>query len=321
MYFSEFEKECLEAHNQYRAAHGSPPLVLDRGLCKYAQEWAKHLASSNTLQHRLNNCYGENLYMAMGRANIGGRDAVNSWYAEVGAYNFQRNGFSGNTGHFTQVVWKDSKRLGVAIAKRGNSVYVVANYDPPGNYRGEFATNVLPARRVMATVKRTIIIKKIPPGGDPKGRLPVPITMTQKDYEKACVESHNKFRAMHGTPALTINPTLTQIASKWAQSLAKRQKMEHSRDGKYGENIYYSSGQKVTPEMPVKMWYDEIANYDFAKAQFSANTGHFTQLIWRDTKQVGVAYALSGEKVWVVANYNPPGNVNGFFKDNVPPKK
>uniref|UniRef100_A0A0A1XNF2 Golgi-associated plant pathogenesis-related protein 1 n=2 Tax=Zeugodacus cucurbitae TaxID=28588 RepID=A0A0A1XNF2_ZEUCU len=173
----------------------------------------------------------------------------------------------------------------------------------------------------MATVKRTVIIKQVPAGGAPNQPPPKPITISQADFEKGCLEAHNKFRAMHGTPAISINPNLTQVAAKWAQNLAKRQKMEHSPNGKYGENIYYSSGQQVTPEMPAKMWYDEIAKYDFAKAQFNPYTGHFTQLIWRDTKQVGVAYATSGEKVWVVANYDPPGNVNGFFKDNVPPKK
>ncbi|XP_036328945.1 Golgi-associated plant pathogenesis-related protein 1-like [Rhagoletis pomonella] len=145
MYFGEFEKDCLEAHNQYRARHHSPPLILDIGLCKYAHEWAQHLASRNTLQHRSNNNYGENIFMSMGRTNISGRDAVRSWYDEVQDYNFHGGGFSQGTGHFTQVVWRDSKRLGVGMAKRGNSIYVVANYDPPGNFRGEYAKNVLPA--------------------------------------------------------------------------------------------------------------------------------------------------------------------------------
>lgn len=152
-------------------------------------------------------------------------------------------------------------------------------------------------------------------GGAPNQPPPKPITISQADFEKACLEAHNKYRAMHGTPALSINPNLTQVAAKWAQvscgtpkisaimfnnslslllqNLAKRQKMEHSPNGKYGENIYYSSGQQVTPDMPAKMWYDEIAKYDFAKSQFNPYTGHFTQLIWRDTKQVGVAYAMA----------------------------
>lgn len=46
-------------------------------------------------------------------------------------------------GHFTQVVWTDSKELGVAFARsKSNKLYVVANYSPAGNFVGSFATKV-----------------------------------------------------------------------------------------------------------------------------------------------------------------------------------
>lgn len=49
------------------------------------------------------------------------------------------------TGHFTQVVWKGSKEIGVGRAtSSGGRTVVVANYRPPGNVLGMFATNVLP---------------------------------------------------------------------------------------------------------------------------------------------------------------------------------
>lgn len=104
---------------------------------------------------------------------------------------------------------------------------------------------------------------------------------------------HPNGRRLAMNSVRNCKPAKNLISLFFTQSLAKRQKMEHSPEGKYGENIYYSSGQQVTPDMPAKMWYDEIAKYDFAKAQFNPYTGHFTQLIWRDTKQVGVAYATS----------------------------
>jgi hypothetical protein len=48
-------------------------------------------------------------------------------------------------GHFSQVVWRDSKELGVAVAKsRTGQIFVVANYSPPGNFIGSFAENVPP---------------------------------------------------------------------------------------------------------------------------------------------------------------------------------
>ena len=51
-------------------------------------------------------------------------------------------------GHFTQVVWKGSREIGVgrAFADKGQSVYVVCNYLPAGNYIGHYKENVLPAR-------------------------------------------------------------------------------------------------------------------------------------------------------------------------------
>ena len=68
--------------------------------------------------------------------------------------------------------------------------------------------------------------------------------------------------------------------------------MEHSSGTKYGENLYYCSGfAKVTGDMAVKSWYDEIEMYDFAKSEFTPGTGHFTQLIWKATKELGVGYA------------------------------
>jgi hypothetical protein len=77
-----------------------------------------------------------------------GSIATQSWYDEIKYYSFSNPGFSMQTGHFTQVVWKGSKQLGVGIAfaNNGNKAIVVANYSPPGNYLGQFPNNVYPAQ-------------------------------------------------------------------------------------------------------------------------------------------------------------------------------
>lgn len=41
--FTEFEKACLKAHNEYRAKHVVPPLKLNKRLCRFSEEWAKVL--------------------------------------------------------------------------------------------------------------------------------------------------------------------------------------------------------------------------------------------------------------------------------------
>lgn len=66
-------------------------------------------------------------------------------------------------------------------------------------------------------------------------------------------------------------------------------------------------------------WYDEIQDYDYSHPDFSMSTGHFTQVIWKGTQQLGVGIALTndGKSVYVVAQYSPPGNFLGQFQENV----
>jgi hypothetical protein len=52
------------------------------------------------------------------------------------------------------------------------------------------------------------------------------------------------------------------------------------------------------------------------------STGHFTQMVWKGSKEVGVGKAkTSGGKVIVVASYRPAGNMVGSFRENVAPPK
>ena len=65
------------------------------------------------------------------------------WYEEVNdpGYDFNNPGFSSGTGHFTQVVWKGSTKLGVGYSKG----WVCARYYPAGNMMGDFPSNVFSA--------------------------------------------------------------------------------------------------------------------------------------------------------------------------------
>ncbi|CAF5129317.1 unnamed protein product, partial [Rotaria sp. Silwood1] len=68
-----------------------------------------------------------------------------TWYAEIALYDYNKPGYNKSIGHFSQIVWKDTKRLGVgyATAREGRKMFVVAQYRPPGNYDFEFSTCVL----------------------------------------------------------------------------------------------------------------------------------------------------------------------------------
>ena len=82
-----------------------------------------------------------------------GDDPVNSWYGEIKDFNSNwyndeppRGSFN-KTGHFTQVIWKSSQYVGVGLVTIGNSCFVVANYDPPGNIISQYKQNVLPPKK------------------------------------------------------------------------------------------------------------------------------------------------------------------------------
>lgn len=79
-------------------------------------------------------------------------------------YTFGQDSGSGRTGHFTQVVWKESVELGIGkadIDKDGmKCTYVVGRYRPAGNMMGDYAKNVpqgaFNKAQACAGVKRTI---------------------------------------------------------------------------------------------------------------------------------------------------------------------
>ncbi|XP_051278363.1 Golgi-associated plant pathogenesis-related protein 1 isoform X1 [Dicentrarchus labrax] len=142
-----FQQEFLETHNAYRAKHNTPPLTLNSELSAAAQTWADHLLTANTLKHS-DTKDGENVYAMSSSValNQTGKEAVDSWYSEIKDYKWSSPGFQSGTGHFTQVVWKDSTELGVGMATDGHKIFVVGQYRPAGNMNmpGYFEKNVLP---------------------------------------------------------------------------------------------------------------------------------------------------------------------------------
>ncbi|XP_057688670.1 Golgi-associated plant pathogenesis-related protein 1-like [Corythoichthys intestinalis] len=140
-----FQNEFLDTHNAYRTLHNAPPMTLNSELNAEAQRWAEHLLVLGTLKHS-DSSDGENIYYKWSLAiKLTGKEAVDLWYSEVKEYNWTRPGYQTNTGHFTQVVWKESTQLGVGLATDGNKAFVVGQYRPAGNINTEqdYIENVL----------------------------------------------------------------------------------------------------------------------------------------------------------------------------------
>ncbi|XP_030148546.1 Golgi-associated plant pathogenesis-related protein 1 isoform X1 [Lynx canadensis] len=147
----QFNNEVLKAHNEYRQQHGVPPLKLCKKLNREAQQYSEALASTRILKHSPESSRGqcgENL--AWASYDQTGKEVADRWYSEIKNYNFQQPGFTSGTGHFTAMVWKNTKKMGVGKASASDgSSFVVARYFPAGNVvnQGFFEENVLPPKK------------------------------------------------------------------------------------------------------------------------------------------------------------------------------
>ena len=85
-------------------------------------------------------------FLVSAGAQLTGRKVTDMWYEEHDKYNYSNPGFSSTTGHFTQIVWQNSKEMGAGKAVSSSGAqFVVARYQPPGNVRGQYPENVKPA--------------------------------------------------------------------------------------------------------------------------------------------------------------------------------
>uniref|UniRef100_A0A673V5J8 GLI pathogenesis related 2 n=1 Tax=Suricata suricatta TaxID=37032 RepID=A0A673V5J8_SURSU len=122
-----------------------------------------------------------------------------------------------------------------------------------------------------------------------------------KQFNNEVLKAHNEYRRQHGVPPLKLCKKLNREAQQYSEALASTRILKHSPEssrGQCGENLAWAS-------------YDQ--------------TGHFTAMVWKSTKKMGVGKAPASDgSSFVVARYFPAGNVvnQGFFEENVlPPKK
>lgn len=158
-----------------------------------------------------------------------------------------------------------------------------------------------------------------PPPAAPAKAAPVAKPQLPADpFARAFLEAHNAARAKNCAPPLTWSPKIAQVAQAWANHLeAKGCVFGHSGNEKYGENLGAGSIGALDPRSTVDMWYDEIKLYKFPDGGFSMRTGHFTQLVWQDTRQVGCGHVQCKGNDIFVCNYDPPGNWEGQYRQEV----
>ncbi len=149
-------RQIVAAHNKVRSRHKLPPLSWSPSLAKFSTQWANHLLQTKGchMQHRphsgrFKTDFGENLFWASpyrwtdGRSeiqNISSANVVHEWAKEVKFYDYQRNRCQRGQqcGHYTQMVWRNSRKVGCGLAVCADKSQVwVCSYNPPGNWQGE----------------------------------------------------------------------------------------------------------------------------------------------------------------------------------------
>lgn len=143
---ADFAPRILAAHNAERMRVGAPLLRWSTRLAADAQLWAKHLGAARLFAHAPEGKtpFGENLWMGT-RGAYQYEEMVQSWVDERSAYrdgpfpNVSRTSNWEDVGHYTQLIWANTREVGCALVSSIDDDYLVCRYDPAGNWMGERA--------------------------------------------------------------------------------------------------------------------------------------------------------------------------------------
>jgi len=122
------------------------------------------------------------------------------------------------------------------------------------------------------------------------------------------LQAHNSIRSRLNLPPLVWSGKVAAVAQQWGESLLARNEFVHRPNSVYGENLFAISGGRASPTQVVSEWASEARNYDYASNRCMGVCGHYTQIVWHDTKELGCGLARSARREIWVCDYNPPGN-------------
>ena len=134
------------------------------------------------------------------------------------------------------------------------------------------------------------------------------------------LKTHNDERVRLNLPKLKWNVHLEKEARDWAYELSRKGSLVHAdrptRNGT-GENLWMGTAGNWPVETMVGMFIEERRHYRpgaFPNVSRTGNwkdVGHYTQVIWRDTQEVGCALVTERGNDVLVCRYWPAGNVWG----------
>ena len=138
----------------------------------------------------------------------------------------------------------------------------------------------------------------------------------------AMLAAHNDERAARGLGPLAWSEELVSEAAASATRLASEADpiAAHGKSigGKpRGENLWTGTRGAFSFTAMAGGWLEERAFYvdgvvpNISSSGNWADVGHYAQMIWKTTSQLGCAIASSATEDLLVCRYDPPGNVMG----------
>ena len=134
------------------------------------------------------------------------------------------------------------------------------------------------------------------------------------------LDTHNSERERFGAEALSWSPRLAADAHQWARVLAREGRMRHASNderGGAGENLWMGSAGAYSAEFMVDAFIEEKRHFragTFPNISSTGNwrdVGHYTQVVWPGTREIGCAVARDDRNDFLVCRYWPAGNTYG----------
>ncbi len=135
------------------------------------------------------------------------------------------------------------------------------------------------------------------------------------DMQDQILAVHNAERAAVGAPPLVWSDKLAADAQVWADHLTTVGGLVHDPDNPNGENLWMGSQDSYGYTEMAQTWADEKAYFtygtfpDVSSDGNWADVGHYTQMIWSGTTEIGCARTSDGTWDYLVCRYSPAGNV------------
>ena len=140
---------------------------------------------------------------------------------------------------------------------------------------------------------------------------------TGSNFAQAVLAAHNGYRAQVGVPPLQWSDSLAASAQDWANNLATIGTLQEPPDPGAGVNLADGTAGDFSVTQLAGLWGNEKQNFvdgTFPDVSTTGNwedVGHYSQMVWRNTTEVGGGLATGQGLDFLVCYYNPPGNVDG----------